>query len=483
MVIPSLLLKKKGPPIKSTWVIGQDVNVFYQTHVNPCFYQPQAEGEVKILKKDDRIEILPGDAFLLLRDSFKFKVIVREDQKDVNKKIRRNESLSDQFQSSTRDLSKQLGHSNELDSDNSQEQKQKKKKKTEKNDDEPNGLNKHSTNKLGLWYQQDKPCEKQQVFDNKTDVQVSMESNSGPQPLPVEENTPQLSAEKQSMSVSTSNMKKDSVFSEKKSSSFYPQNKTSTLGCSPKNKIVSPPEEKPSFKRKRTLPSWLVKAATSSGTQKPVPESDGFTVSDEDREGKKCVKKRRDSAHDLEFENKGKEGSREYDSRSDSDGSQEPYKNSILTIKGRPDSDEEESTDEKLRKSCRFGEKCYRKNPSHFEEFSHPGDRDFLEAEDASSDNEEKKPECQYGVDCYRKNLKHRQKYSHTIKMRPKREAAKKGNQKRKAENEDSDSFIDDSDVYEPSDSDSDWNPEKESVEDISRLVKEAKGFMKNKRL
>ncbi|XP_076341467.1 uncharacterized protein LOC143242010 [Tachypleus tridentatus] len=179
--------------------------------------------------------------------------------------------------------------------------------------------------------------------------------------------------------------------------------------------------------------------------------------------------------------------------------------------KERPGSDEEELTvtprglvdlvtnatvfnDTILTAECFLGN---RNNPSHFEEFSHPGDQDFVETKDTSSDNEENKPElwcrvlqvfkvepeCQYGVECYRKNRKHRQKYSHTKKVRPKRNAARKGCQKQQADNEDSDSYIDDSDVYEPSDSDSDWNPDEESDEDIGRLVREAKGFMKNKRL
>ncbi len=38
-----------------------------------------------------------------------------------------------------------------------------------------------------------------------------------------------------------------------------------------------------------------------------------------------------------------------------------------------------------------------RKNPSHFQECSHPGDGDY-EEEDADDD----RPECPYGTHCYR---------------------------------------------------------------------------------
>ncbi|XP_076315118.1 uncharacterized protein LOC143227574 [Tachypleus tridentatus] len=290
------------------------------THINPCFYQPQAKGEVRILKKDDKVHILPGDAIMLLRDSFKFKVIVKEDQKDINKK--RTEGLNDQ--SSTQDLSKQLGYSSELDSDNSHEQ-ERKKKKTETNDDEWNG---HTSNKLGVLCRQDKVCEKLQVLKNETDVQISVENESGTQPCSVEENFPQLSAEKQS--VSTPDVNKESVCLQGESTSLHPQNKTSIWGSSPKNEVTSPPQENISSERKRTLPSWLVKVTTSSegklGTQKPVPEIVQSDKSVEDRKGKRCVRKRTDSFHDSEFEDKGKECSRKYDSSSDSGGGQETYK-------------------------------------------------------------------------------------------------------------------------------------------------------------
>lgn len=41
-----------------------------------------------------------------------------------------------------------------------------------------------------------------------------------------------------------------------------------------------------------------------------------------------------------------------------------------------------------------------RKNPIHFQEFSHPSDADY-EQEDAETD-EADRPECPYGTDCYR---------------------------------------------------------------------------------
>uniref|UniRef100_A0A8C5FZA4 PBZ-type domain-containing protein n=1 Tax=Gouania willdenowi TaxID=441366 RepID=A0A8C5FZA4_GOUWI len=50
----------------------------------------------------------------------------------------------------------------------------------------------------------------------------------------------------------------------------------------------------------------------------------------------------------------------------------------------------------KTRTRCQYGTNCYRKNPVHFQDFSHPGDSDF---------EEEEQPQCPYGLQCYRSEV------------------------------------------------------------------------------
>ena len=50
-----------------------------------------------------------------------------------------------------------------------------------------------------------------------------------------------------------------------------------------------------------------------------------------------------------------------------------------------------------------------RKNPVHFQEYSHDQPSDESENEDESN-----LPECPYGEYCYRKNPRHRKEYKHT---------------------------------------------------------------------
>jgi hypothetical protein len=59
------------------------------------------------------------------------------------------------------------------------------------------------------------------------------------------------------------------------------------------------------------------------------------------------------------------------------------------------------------REKCWCGADCYRKNPIHSQEFTHPGDSDF------ESDPDDKRPVCSFGAQCYWKNKSHRRNYKH----------------------------------------------------------------------
>ncbi|KYN27019.1 PREDICTED: ATP-dependent DNA helicase ku70 isoform X1 [Trachymyrmex cornetzi] len=67
------------------------------------------------------------------------------------------------------------------------------------------------------------------------------------------------------------------------------------------------------------------------------------------------------------------------------------------------------------REKCRYGAQCYRKNPNHKNNYSHPDDSDYDEV-----DNRE---ECPYGAKCYRKNPQHKAQFKHTAPRRRRRAA------------------------------------------------------------
>ncbi|KAM8784663.1 aprataxin and PNK-like factor isoform 5-T5 [Rhynchonycteris naso] len=133
------------------------------------------------------------------------------------------------------------------------------------------------------------------------------------------------------------------------------------------------------------------------------------------------------------------------------------------------------------RTSCMYGANCYRKNPVHFQHFSHPGDSDYGGVQIMCQDKADDRPECPYGEFCYRKNPQHKVEYRHsTLPVRSTVDDDIGPN-----EYDLNDSFVDEEEEeYEPTDEDSDWEPRKEDEEkeDMEELLKEAKAFMKRKK-
>ncbi|XP_043686306.1 aprataxin and PNK-like factor isoform X1 [Vespula pensylvanica] len=116
---------------------------------------------------------------------------------------------------------------------------------------------------------------------------------------------------------------------------------------------------------------------------------------------------------------------------------------------------------ETKRNKCIYKDKCYRKNPHHKVQFSHPGDPDFEEVDE--------RPECPYGIHCYRKNLRHKAQFKHST-MRKRR--APTPVRSPRCDNESvieissGDESVDESE-YEPSEYTSETNSDVEDVESI----------------
>jgi len=155
--------------------------------------------------------------------------------------------------------------------------------------------------------------------------------------------------------------------------------------------------------------------------------------------------------------------------------------------------------------SCPYGSKCYRKNPAHFKEYSHPskdGD-DADDGEAAAEDSDDDRPECPYGTGCYRRNPQHKRDFKHTeTPGRPKRKKASKHRSVLDDASDDddepntydyNDSFLADDgeesgSSYSASD-DSDWQPQGDDDddadvdEDVNELLTEARGFLRSKNM
>ncbi|NXO64626.1 APLF factor, partial [Phainopepla nitens] len=139
------------------------------------------------------------------------------------------------------------------------------------------------------------------------------------------------------------------------------------------------------------------------------------------------------------------------------------------------------------RTPCMYGSACYRKNPIHFQQFSHPNDDDYHDVEVVAEGDDDSRPECPYGTACYRKNPQHKLEYKHSAPP-GKRAVGKDGVNDGGANEYDlNDSFIDDDEEEEEcelTDEDSDWEPssEEKDNEDVETLVREARRFVRIKK-
>ena len=72
-------------------------------------------------------------------------------------------------------------------------------------------------------------------------------------------------------------------------------------------------------------------------------------------------------------------------------------------------------TSDKPRPVCQYGASCYRKNPAHRTQQSHPGDSDYEDEKESKKDesDDDDKPQCPYGKSCYRQNPQHKRDYKH----------------------------------------------------------------------
>ncbi|XP_074944515.1 aprataxin and PNK-like factor isoform X2 [Phalacrocorax aristotelis] len=159
------------------------------------------------------------------------------------------------------------------------------------------------------------------------------------------------------------------------------------------------------------------------------------------------------------------------------------HKTEISDSTRSADASESSKQIKRKRTPCMYGTGCYRKNPIHFQQFSHPNDDDYHETEIITQDNNDNRPECPYGTACYRKNPQHKLEYKHSAP--PGKRAVEKDDDDEPNEYDLNDSFIDDEEEEcEPTDEDSEWEPSSEDKdnEDVEMLLQEARSFVKAKK-
>ncbi|XP_056343654.1 aprataxin and PNK-like factor [Oenanthe melanoleuca] len=162
------------------------------------------------------------------------------------------------------------------------------------------------------------------------------------------------------------------------------------------------------------------------------------------------------------------------------------YNTEISDSARSADSSESSKQMQHKRTPCMYGSGCYRRNPVHFQQFSHPNDDDYHDMEMMAKDDNDNRLECPYGMACYRKNPQHKLEYKHSAPP-GKRAVEKDGVSDGEANEYDlDDSFLDDDEEEdcEPTDEDSDWEPssEEKDNEDAETPVQKTHRFVRIKK-
>ncbi|CAF3561452.1 unnamed protein product [Rotaria socialis] len=164
----------------------------------------------------------------------------------------------------------------------------------------------------------------------------------------------------------------------------------------------------------RALPIWISNSSISASKRDKEQDKD---ATDTAASAKKQIYSERQKTKEITYEN---------------DESTAVASTEKTSISNDVDSSTDNQTSSTAatstkREQCVFGESCYRKNATHRQQASHPGDLDWNNEE---NDKNKAKPECPYGHECYRKNLEHLNQYHHSkrssIEIKDKRSTRKR---------------------------------------------------------
>ncbi|XP_058407037.1 aprataxin and PNK-like factor isoform X1 [Diceros bicornis minor] len=455
-------------------------------HTNPCFYQSSEKSQLLPLKTNLWHRLYPGDSFSLLVDKYIFRVFSTHSETEVERTLRNSQMLDEDSilnetpKSSSINLPDETTCAPQLERSTEIAKTQTITAKSMSFLGECRDFSKQQSNPaqrkriLPAWMLTEglsdqnlsapvisggniviQGSEKEAICEDKTQVNITQQ---GKKRLISSGSSESISAEQDTGKKCKNADQEESFISSKE----MPQSFSAiTLSNTEVNNM------KTNTQRNKIPVEELDKVSERKIITKGTPNKDEAMSCSES-----CPSAQSKSFHD---EAQG----------SHSESSSDPSNPETLREKAT-DSVPRASEENKVKRtSCMYGANCYRKNPVHFQHFSHPGDSDYGGVQVMCQDEADDRPECPYGTSCYRKNPQHKIEYRHSAL--PVRSISGEHDDTVGQPNEYdlNDSFLDDEEEeFEPTDEDSDWEPENEDQEkeDMEELLKEAKKFMKRKK-
>ncbi|KAK2507450.1 hypothetical protein MC885_004620 [Smutsia gigantea] len=455
-------------------------------HTNPCFYQSSEKSQLLPLKKNLWRWLNPGDSFSLLVNKYVFRVLSTDSEMEIECTLRNSQMLDEDDKLNETPKSSAI---NLPDETTGAQQLERVKEIAKTQDTAANDMS--FLGECGDFSkQQSNPAQRKRILpawmltENLRDQNLS-EPVSGDDNVTQGSRKEGVCKDKSQVNITQQGRKRLIPSGSSESTSAEQDMGKKCKNADQEESIISSKEVPQSFSA--TTLSDTEGNNTKTNTQRnkiPVEELDKVsehktitkgTPNKEDKAGscsESCL-----SAEDKSFNNESQ--------GSHPESSSDPSSPETLHTKAT-DSVPQGSKENKVKRtSCMYGANCYRKNPVHFQHFSHPGDSDYGCVPVICQDEMDDRPECPHGASCYRKNPQHKIEYRHNTL--PEGSISDEDNENVGQPNEYdlNDSFLDDEEEeYEPTAEDSDWEPgeEDQEKEDMEELLKEAKKFMKRKK-
>ncbi|VEN51331.1 unnamed protein product [Callosobruchus maculatus] len=325
-------------------------------HINPCFFKSSNGKSIKTLAQDTNIELHDGDMFALVADKFWFRV-----------KLMNGKGVDDD---------RRLSKRNQNDEQETSSNKRAKIDVTSNTQDRPVDTTKFLENIQQIVSEDyrntldDSNNDSNESVDLLTLMQTrenELDSNSS------------LNA---TQNVETQNNGQDHSEAEKLS------NSEAEAASNPEN-IYQTTEDDATKETNIAENSYSKSEPVSVKTEPKEDEDDSLKT--EVPEGFSATVKKEPKIEPTEYDSRGASSS------SAAAASTSGTSNKIAR-----------------RDRCWYGASCYRKNPIHRQDFSHPGDADY------DSDPDDDRPSCPFGNGCYRTNMDHRRQYKHSARPAPK---------------------------------------------------------------
>ncbi|XP_057598671.1 aprataxin and PNK-like factor isoform X2 [Hippopotamus amphibius kiboko] len=383
-------------------VVGGQLRI-KPVHTNPCFYQSSEKSQPLPLKTNLWRCLNPGDSFSLLVDRYIFRVLSTHSETEMECTLRNSQMLDEDDVLNETPKSSLIDLPDETPGAPQQERSMEiAKTQTATN----------SVSFLGegrdLSKQQPDPSQRKRILpawmltENLSDQNLSVPVINGDNNVIQESGKEGICKGKTQVNITQQGKKRLILSGSAESTSVEQDTRKKCKNADQEESVISY-KETPQSLSAITLDNTEVNNMKTNTQRNKIPVEELGKVS-EHKITNKGAPNKDSKARSCSESCSSVQGKSFHDEsqRSHPGSSSDPASPETLHAKAAVSVPQDSEENKVKRTSCMYGANCYRKNPVHFQHFSHPGDSDYGGVHIACQDEADDRPECPYGASCYR---------------------------------------------------------------------------------